>query len=336
MRNRGMVQYCDLIANGEISVVNTDYDNWNGGTYGYTVSLNLPVKLYSSLQKAKVDNLEQKFGETLNEVTKAEQNIYFNVQVSPQLAVSDIDWSILGGESSRQQLKADTESIRDILISVATGGARIQDVDDRYKKLHHSISSRCKKINISYSNTFDSLWDWYSRWRTNLPTYQSRRDFVRELLAPTVKTFDSNNENILITETIINLDEWERIKRTVLKIKVDSSKARNEEDFQQIGLLCREVIISLAQVVYKPEIHGTEDDKGTKIGKTDAYRMISNYLSLKLSGSSNEISRKFAKSTNDLANMLTHKRDAHKTDMMMSISATIALINFIGILEGKW
>ena len=121
----------------------------------------------------------------------------------------------------------------------------------------------------------------------------------------------------------------------MIKIKQDSSSAKNEEDFQQIGLLCREVIISLAQNVYNPEIHSAVDDNGIEIGKTDAVKMIGNYIKVRLAGSSNEELKAYAKATNKLANLLTHKRDAKKQDMLLSVSATMALINFIGILEEK-
>ena len=137
-------------------------------------------------------------------------------------------------------------------------------------------------------------------------------------------------------EPIVQLDEWERLNRTIIKIKKDSMSARNEEDFQGVGLLCRETIISLAQAVYDPIIHGQFDETGVNIGKTDAVRMISNYLSVKLSGNSHEEMRAYAKTTNKLANMLTHKRTASKRDMMLVTSATISLINFIGILEDKY
>ena len=134
----------------------------------------------------------------------------------------------------------------------------------------------------------------------------------------------------------MQLDEWERLNRTIIKIKKDSMSARNEEDFQGVGLLCREAIISLAQAVYDPIIHGQLDETGVNIGKTDAVRMISNYLSVKLSGNTHEEMRAYAKTTNKLANMLTHKRTASKRDMMLVTSATISLINFIGILEDKY
>ena len=46
--------------------------------------------------------------------------------------------------------------------------------------------------------------------------------------------------------------------------------------------------------------------------------------------------RAYAKATNDLANQLTHKRSATKKDMLLIVSSTIALINFIGIIEEKF
>lgn len=335
MRSRGQSEYCDLIIQAEVSVVNTEYDNWNGGTYGYTVSVNLPVKMYASLSKESVEVAEKTLAETLNEVNKGDDNNYFAVQIAPVFTKADTDWSIIGGESAREQMKKDLAAMKDIMISVATGGPNIKDVDDRYRVLHNGISRKCKQLRIKYENGFSSLWDWYGRWRSDMPHYQQRRDFINELLKPTLEAFETSSGGSSITMPIVDWDEWERIKRTIIKIKMNSGSAQNEEDYQQVGLLCREVIISLAQVAYNPTLHGIADEKGTTIGKTDAVRMIGNYLNVTLSGSSNEELRQYAKATNKLANLLTHKRDATKKDMMMAVSATIALINFIGILEGK-
>ena len=64
--------------------------------------------------------------------------------------------------------------------------------------------------------------------------------------------------------------------------------------------------------------------------------MIGNYIQFKLSGKENEELRAYAKNTNKLANLLTHKRNATKKDMLLAVSSTIALINFIGIIEEKY
>ena len=44
LKGRGCEEICYTISSAKISVVNTEYDNWNGGTYGYTVYISLSVK----------------------------------------------------------------------------------------------------------------------------------------------------------------------------------------------------------------------------------------------------------------------------------------------------
>ena len=275
MQTRGHDKYYQLIQQAEVNVVNTDIDSWNGGTYGYTVYLNLPVKDYASLSREEINELEKMMSNSLNEVTKSDENHYFSTQIIPKFTLSDINWELIGGESGKDQLRKDIEALKDMMISVATGGERIQNVDARYRSLHSSISSRCKRINIKYDNKFNGLWDWYGRWTNSMPHYQERRQFINDLLAPTFEAFSNDVTSPSIATPIVELNDWDRINRTVFKIKQNSLTAKNEEDFQQIGLLCRDVIISLAQAVYNPEIHGTTDDKGTVIGPSDAVRMIS-------------------------------------------------------------
>lgn len=335
MRERGYDTQCDIISCGDWQIVNTEYDNWNGGTYGYTLYVNLSVKQYSLLSSEKIAELEKVFSETLNEVTKGEDNHYFHVQISPRFCKSDIDWNTIGGINGKRDLFQKIETIKNIMISVATGGNRIQEEDSRYRSLQKEIIEKCKTLNITYENHYIGLWDWYGKWKADLPTYQSRREYINSLFSPLLAIFE-DTQRATDVEPIVQLDEWERLNRTIIKIKKDSMSARNEEDFQGVGLLCRETIISLAQAVYDPIIHGQFDETGVNIGKTDAVRMISNYLSVKLSGNSHEEMRAYAKTTNKLANMLTHKRTASKRDMMLVSSATISLINFIGILEDKY
>ena len=321
MQTRGYNKYCQLIQQADVSVCNTVFDNWNGGTYGYTVNLNLPVNVYALLTKEEIEEAENILVDSLNETTKGSDNHYFSVQIAPIFTTSDINWEQVGGVTGKERLRKDVETLKDLMISVATGGERIQNVDARYRSLHSSIAKRCKLLNIKYDNNFAGLWDWYARWSNDLPHYQERRRFINQLLAPTLNVFVSNSNPPTISAPIVELSDWDRIDRTVSKIKQNSEVAKNEEDFQQIGLLCREVIISLAQAVYNPYLHGTKDEKGTEIGKTDAVRMIANYINVRLAGSSNEELRLYAKTTNKL--------------MLLSVSATIALINFIGILENK-
>ena len=335
LRGRGYEDICNVISSAKISVVNTEYDNWNGGTYGYTVYVNLSVKQYTSFSSDKIAEMEKVISEAFNESIKGNSNNYFKVQIGPSLSKEDIDWSAIGGLSGRATLKQNIDTIKNIMVSVATSGNKIQDEEDRYKKLHAQIERDCKKLNLTYNNTYSSLWDWYGKWKADFKTYQERRTYIKELFTPTLAYFEEA-ENYNSIEPFVDLDDWERIKRTIIKIKKDSNVAQNEEDFQAVGLLCREVIISLAQAVYNPLMHGTTDEKGVVIGNSDAVRMIGNYISAELNGSSNDELRAYAKNANKLANKLTHERNATKKDMLLTVTSTLALINFIGIIEEKY
>lgn len=241
MKSRGLYDYCQLVLQAEVSIAINEFNGWSNEA---TVSLYLPVKTYASLTQEMISDLEVTLGDTLDEVIKSYH--YYIVQVLPRFTVDDIDWEQVGGLAGKNQLKTDIETIRDLMISVSTGGYRIQDVDDRYKRLNNSIIQRCKSLGIRYDNNYVGLWDWYGKWRADLPSYQSRREFVNQLFNPTFVFFEDNNNTLEVAAPIVELNEWERINRTVIKIKQDSRTAHEEEDFQKIGVLCRDVIISLA------------------------------------------------------------------------------------------
>lgn len=126
---------------------------------------------------------------------------------------------------------------------------------------------------------------------------------------------------------------WTRVDRNVDKINNELAYGENEEDFQTIGLLCREAIISLAQAVYNSTKHSNVD--GISPSNTDAKRMLENYIATELAGSSNETHRKFAKTTVQLAVDLQHKRTASFREAALCAEATRAIINTIAIMSGQ-
>lgn len=335
LKGRGNDDICNMISSAKIPIVNTEYDNWNGGTYGYTVYICLSVKQYTSFSSSQIAEMEKSITDALNESIKGNDNDYSNAQIGPTLSKKDFEWNVIGELNERAKLKQNIEAIKNIMVSVATGGNRIQEEEEIYKKLHAQIECDCKKLNLPYNNVFFSLWDWYGKWKADFQTYQERRTYIKELFAPTLAYFDET-ENYNNIESIVDLYDWKRIKRTIIKIQRDSNVAQNEEDFQAIGLLCLEVIISLAQAVYNHVLHGTTDEKRVIIGNSDAVRMIGNYISSEVSGSSNNELRAYANNTNKLANKLTHERNVTKKDMLLTVSSTIALIYFIGIIEENY
>jgi hypothetical protein len=194
------------------------------------------------------------------------------------------------------------------------------------------IATALAERKIEDPNPFADLWQWYGKWSADLPNWQSRRSFITEMLDPIVARIREEMQG----EEQRAFDEptgWARVDRTVGEIKRRLSEARTEEQFQAVGLLCREALVSVAQVVYDPELHPTLD--GVAASATDVKRMLEAYLSAELGGDANEASRKHAKAALDLANELTHKRTATHRFAALAAESSISVINILAIVSGQ-
>jgi len=333
---RGYGDVCDKIKNATISVKNTYYDSWNNGIYVYTVYIDMSINEYSKISAEEKGIIENIISSTLNEIVNNEEGTSFETSLTVTWKNSDIDWNLVGGLTGKKSLESDIYKLKSIMVNVATGKFKIQEKEAEYVPLNNDIKQKCKKLSIPYSIDFQSLWDWYNKWRKDFPHYQDRREYLDNLFKDTLDCFTDKDDSIVDrVPVIVNLEGWDKIEREVKKIYSNSAQASSEEDFQTVGLLCRDVIITLAQEVYNKELHGELSDDGKEIGKSDAVRMLERYIGYKLSGRDNKELRAFGKNSNDLANQLTHKRSADRKDMLLVVNATIALINFVGILEGK-
>jgi hypothetical protein len=125
---------------------------------------------------------------------------------------------------------------------------------------------------------------------------------------------------------------WPRVDRGIYEIRRRLEQASTEEQFQAVGLLCRETLISVAQVVYDPERHPTLDKVAAS--ETDAKRMLEAYLAVELEGGPNEAVRRHAKAALSLAVDLQHHRTADYRQAALCAEATTSLVNLIAIISG--
>jgi len=128
-------------------------------------------------------------------------------------------------------------------------------------------------------------------------------------------------------------DKWARVGRSISEAQESLRQASTEEQFQAIGLLCRETLISLARAVYDPILHPSPD--GVPPSEADAKRMLEAYLAYELASSANEAARRQAKVTLDLANELQHKRTASFRDADLCLEATTNLASLIAHISGQ-
>lgn len=226
------------------------------------------------------------------------------------------------------ELIAGLEQLKALLISVATGGPRINDVEPRYHHAYAAVAAELARRGLANPVVFGSLWDWYGRWSSgDLPSYQSRRDFIGEMINPVVN---------LVRTGRVDLPPptgWQRVDRCVGEMRDRLAAARSEEQFQAVGLLGREALISVAQAVYQRARHPPLDQ--IEPSTTDGKRMLEAYIAVELAGGAFEAARKHARSALDLAVALQHGRRATFRDAALCAEATTSVINVIAIVAGR-
>lgn len=128
---------------------------------------------------------------------------------------------------------------RAMMIDVATGGARIQDVDDYYRAREVRIRQAIPE-GVTYDNPHADSWAWYRHWSAELPQYKDRRFYVRQLFGPAIEAVAKRSS---LPSEPREATGWERVDRALSKARTQLETASAEEDCQAIGLLCRDPTI---------------------------------------------------------------------------------------------
>lgn len=120
---------------------------------------------------------------------------------------------------------------------------------------------------------------------------------------------------------------WAKVDRQIGKARQGLSEAIDEEDFQAIGLICREIMISLAETVYRQEDHKAVD--GTEPSSADAGRKLAAYIAAELPGKTNEEARSAARASLRNAVAVQHDRNATKLKAAICLITTEAVVDII-------
>ena len=105
---------------------------------------------------------------------------------------------------------------------------------------------------------------------------------------------------------------WQKVDRQLQEVRLRLDTADTEEQYQAVGLLCREVLISVALEVYDPAVYPAVD--GIEASGTDAKRMLEAIFENDLKGSKNEEAR-------------AHARAAVKLSLAVPVANPIRLVN---------
>ena len=216
------------------------------------------------------------------------------------------------------------------MIAVATGERRIQDVEDYYNARQLRLKSGCAAAGIAYDNPHDDLWQWFSFYKEHFGSYAERRRYITDLFRAPLAAASTRLSSPGAEREPTG---WERVDRGLAKARGQLDLAVAEEDFQAIGLLCREVIISLAQAVYDPAVHVPVD--GVAPSRTDANRMLEAYLHHVFSGESYKEVRAHARAAMALALNVQHRRTATRQLAALCLEAAASTAAVIAILSER-
>jgi hypothetical protein len=126
---------------------------------------------------------------------------------------------------------------------------------------------------------------------------------------------------------------WQKVDRQLQEIQSRLNSADSEEEYQAVGLLCREVLISAAQEVFDSSSHTVPD--GVPPSPTDVKRMLEAIFDAELKGSPNEEARAHAKAAVRLALALQHDRTAEFRKAALCSEAAVSVVNMLAVLAGR-
>ena len=150
-------------------------------------------------------------------------------------------------------------------------------------------------------------------------------------------TFSINKDSLSddLTHLFANPVGWQRVDRTMDRIRELLNTASTEEQFQEVGVLCREGLISVAQAVFVASLHPPLPNDITDVSDSDSKRMIARYVASEYPGASSQEVRKCVNSSVDLANKVTHRRTSTYRDAALCAQATFNAIGLVAILSGR-
>lgn len=332
LRTNGNHASAEMLKKATPQLIDTRYDNWNAGMWFYTLYLYLKLADYNQLDDKEREKQQNTIFATYSKLFDDDTDQLEAVEIKP-LIEQQLDWDALNGSESKQSVLKKISEEKAHLIKVGTGQTRIQDCEEYYKALHSSIILIFSALGIEHPLDFNSLWDWYSYYSKNIPTWRERRQFISDEYSSIIDLI-SNSDDTTINSIKYEPTGWKKIDISVQLLTKELNEITDRINLNQIGVRCRETIILLAREVYDDAIHHPSSFTGT-ISLTDSSRMLEGYIEYNFIGSANDEKRRYAKITNNLANNLSHKQTATLVDTKLCLSATLSLINIIKIVNDE-
>ncbi len=90
------------------------------------------------------------------------------------------------------ELITEVETQRSLMIAVATGGPRIEEVNKQYTDRRKLIAAELRRRGFQDPNPHGDLWAWYGRWSSgDMQSWGSRRVYISKMYQPLINQIQS-------------------------------------------------------------------------------------------------------------------------------------------------
>jgi hypothetical protein len=180
-------------------------------------------------------------------------------EVAHALAPDPRSSSVTTAVVTLSELRTAIEQQAALMVAVATGGPQINLVQDQYLTRRDEVQRELQRLGLDDPNPFRDLWAWYGYYSQNLGRWHERRTYISEMYEPLYAQLDGLAEQDVGTR----LEEedrtgWERVDDQIVQLRQRYRVALTVEDFQAVGLLCRDVFVSLAEAIFDAGRHTAE------------------------------------------------------------------------------
>lgn len=138
---------------------------------------------------------------------------------------------------------------------------------------------------------------------------------------------DTYNPEEYVKAVTLDNDIAPTLFRKLKNISALIDKAIEIEDFQAIGVQCREILIELGNSIYTPEMAGDEEQPQASNFKKKAELFIKFYMSGSGNSEYRSIIKKMTEGTWDYACKITHSQTATFYEVSTCVSLTISLVS---------
>ncbi|MGY1858270.1 hypothetical protein [Modestobacter sp. SYSU DS0290] len=214
-----------------------------------------------------------------------------------------------------------------LLVDIATGGSRIDDVNARYKRRRRLLDGALRTRAVPTPFPFEDLWAWRGYWQAQeLSTYQSRRQRVAELSRPAREALEALEAGAQVSDPGAGgSPTWAELDQRVAGIVAELARAQSRDDLQDVGRRCREVLIAAAKLLADPALlpTGAEAPKAA-----DAKAWLDLFLAAHAAGRTHRELRAFVPVAWDLAQKVTHG-DIERVDAYAAAQATVLVVRVL-------